>query len=137
MPKYRDYFRKMLEEHQEEFDAFAQVHHKYATNQAEHQEEFNRVGKPIQDILYEWEQRLCGHSEKGTYAKYSAKLAEKFRGEVKAFFPYIDFIGVKTNQPIKTKQATSQSKKSQSKKDKDIAEVEAMSIDDFDLPKLF
>lgn len=140
MPKYRDYFRQMLSEHQEAFTDFAQIHAKYQIDQQKWQSEYNKVGKPIQKLIYEYEQKLCGHSEKGEYAKYSAKLAEKFRDEVKAFFPMIDFIGVTVSGPklnISKQKNTNETKNNTLSKDKDVAEIEAMDLDDFDIPKLF
>lgn len=37
--------------------------------------------------------RLCGRMEQGANAAYSARLSEKFWGEVKLRFPLIDFVG--------------------------------------------
>jgi len=138
MPKYRDYFRKMLDEHKTEFEAFAQVHAKYQLDQQKHQAEYNKVGKPIQDIIREWEQRLCGHSEKGTYAQFSSKLAEKFQAEVKAFFPMIDFIGVKVSgPPLDVSATTAPKEKPKPKTDPDIDAIDKMDLDSFEIPKLF
>src|SRR5690606_9808512 len=110
MPKYRDYFRQMLEVHKDEFEKFAEVHAKYQLDQNKWQEEYNKIGAPIKNILYEWEKKLCGHSEKGNFAKFSSQLAEKFQQEVKAFFPLVDFIGVKVNKPIEINQSESKVK---------------------------
>ena len=138
MPKYRDYFRQMLQEHEEVFTAFAEVHAKYQLDQQKWQDEYNKLGEPIKDIIREWEQRLCGHSEKGQYAQFSAKLAEKFQEEVKSFFPLIDFIGVKVSGAqlkVNTKEPAKVPEKP--KIDPDVAEIEAMDLDDFDIPKLY
>lgn len=138
MPKYRDYFRQMLDENEELFTSFAEVHQKYTTDRTKHQAEFNKVGEPVATLVMEWEQKLCGTSERGNYAKYSAKLAEKFRSEVKAFFPMIDFIGLKVVKPAtrEVKPAPIATKPTPPK-DKDLAQIDAMDMDDFDIPKLF
>lgn len=94
MPKYRDMFRQMLDEHQDEFNSFADVHARYAENKKKWQNEFNTQGAEILEIIRVWEQRLCGKTEKGDKAVFSSRLAEKFWDEVKAFFPLIDFVGV-------------------------------------------
>jgi hypothetical protein len=138
MPKYRDFFRQMLKAHEAEFAAFSEIHNKYAKDQQKWQAEYNAVGAPIQKIIREWEQKLCGHSEKGKYAKFSSTLAEKFQAEVKAFFPYVDFIGIKVTGPkldLQNQELPQESKTTQ-KPDPDLAEIDAMG-DDFDIPKLF
>lgn len=140
MPKFRDYVRKMFAENEQLFADFHDIHQKYQQDRSKWQDKYNLVGAPVQEVILEWERKLCGHSEKGAYAKYSANLAEKFRGEIKAFFPMVDFIGLKVvktaSKPAKT---ISEPKKDVPEKpvDKDIAEIEAMDIDSFDIPKLF
>ena len=94
MPKYRDIFRQMIEEHEQEFKNFAEVHAKYASNKKQWQDEFNKQGVELLEIIRVWEQRLCGKTEKGNKAVFSTRLAEKFWAEIKAFFPLIDFVGV-------------------------------------------
>lgn len=89
----------MLEEEKELFDAFRKIHDKYAGDPDACQEELNKIGVKVQDALRRWENRLCAHSEKGGYGKYSAGLAEKFRLEVRRVFPKIDSIGVIVKYP--------------------------------------
>lgn len=130
----------MMQEHEAEFAEFADVHANYAQDQTKWQAEFNRVGKPITQILHDWEKRLCGHTEKGHYAQFSSKLADKFQAEVKAFFPLIDFVGVKVSGPALNLQETNTEKDEQppaTKPDPDIAEVENINEDLFDIPKLY
>lgn len=139
MPKFRDYFRQMLSENEQVFLEFADIHEKYANDKAKYQSEFNRIGAPIQELLVEWEKKLCGHSEKGVYAKYSSKLAEKFRAEAKAYFPLVDFIGLKVVAQPKTpptKYLLNNSPKAEPKKVRDLEEIDNLD-DDFDIPKLF
>lgn len=94
MTKYKQYFNQMLEDHQELFDKFTKTHQSYMHDRETWQNSFNRQGKEVQDIIQEYEDRLCAHSEKGQYSKFSDKLAEKFQAEVKKLFPLIDFVGV-------------------------------------------
>ena len=95
MPKFRQYFRQMTEENQDLFANFKIIHDQYQENQDKYQDEFNRQGKVIVEVIREWEKRLCGHMEKGDNARYSSQLSDKFWNEVRAFFPMIDYVGVK------------------------------------------
>jgi hypothetical protein len=95
MPKYRDMFREMITEHEAEFAAFKLLHDKYKDDQMKFQNEYNTQGKKIVEIVREWESRLCGKMERGDKAVYSARLSEKFWDEVRAFFPLVDYVGVR------------------------------------------
>lgn len=97
MTKYKEYAQRMIRENQAAFGAFRKTHDLYSTDNEKYQEEFNREGEKILAIIREWENKLCLQSEKGGYAKFTGGLAEKFQAEIKAFFPLIDHIGIKTN----------------------------------------
>jgi sugar-specific transcriptional regulator TrmB len=98
MPKYKVYFRKMLEENKPLFSRFTEIHAAYELEPEMNQKAFNEIGEKIQEIIREYESRLCSHSQKGEYSKFSPNLAEKFREEIKKVFPKIDFIGVSTTK---------------------------------------
>jgi hypothetical protein len=98
--KFKTVFNQMMADNQELFAQFALIHQQYDSNQTKYQDKFNQVGEQILEAVREYENRLCSHSEKGKYAKYSANLAEKFKTELKKQFPLIDFIGVKTDLDI-------------------------------------
>jgi len=145
MPKFRDYFRQMMDENQEMFANFAQVHTKYQQDKQQWQEEFNKQGEKVVEVVREWEGRLCGHQEKGDKAVFSANLAEKFWGEVKAFFPLIDFVGVevvKKADPKKVIEVRRVQEVQEVKKedmDPDIWEIEKItltSVEDFDMKRI-
>ena len=85
----------MLEENRALFDSFRKIHDKYALKPDNFREEFNRIGRGVQDAVRQWESRLCKHSENGKYGKFSAGLAEKFQGEVRRLFPKIDEVGLR------------------------------------------
>ncbi len=85
----------MLSDHEAEFDAFQNIHDAYALDGKTHQEEFNRVGEKITDIIRDYESRLCKHSENTQYGKFSSKLSDKYWEEIRKLFPMIDYIGVK------------------------------------------
>ncbi len=95
MTKHEEYYIKMVEENQEVFNAFMEIHDKYAKDYKTWQTEFNNQGKKVVEIIREWERRLCQHSERGQYGKFSGSLSEKFWIIVRKDFPKIDFVGVK------------------------------------------
>lgn len=94
-PLYRTILRQLMQEHEHAFTAFARIHDLYQKEGSKHQDAFNSIGVPIVEHLREGERKLCGKTERGTYSAYSSTLAEKYWKEVKAFFPMIDFVGVK------------------------------------------
>jgi hypothetical protein len=94
MPKYKEYFKKMISDNQEFFDNFQKLHDEYALKGHKLQEKFNREGSKAMDFIREYENRLCANTERGKYNKFSAGLAEKFQKEVRKNFPMIDHVGL-------------------------------------------
>jgi len=76
------------------FDEFLALHLLYKKDKFAAQDEFNKVGLQVRKIVEDWDTRLCGRMESGKNASYSARLSEKFWGEVRSLFPLIDFVGV-------------------------------------------
>lgn len=95
MTKHDQLFHEMWEKHKEIFAKFKRVHDQYMNDPITWENQFNIEGKDIVEIIRMWERRLCSHSERGQYGKYSARLAEKFWERVRREFPKIDFVGVK------------------------------------------
>lgn len=95
--KYKQFFDEMVTKYEKEFDSFQELHDKYESDPKKWQEEFNREGAKIMDIVRDYENRLCGRMENTLNATYSANLAEKFRGEIKRYLPKLDMIGVVIN----------------------------------------
>ena len=93
MVKYKEYFKKMCEENKKVFDDFLFIHNLYKENKKANQVIFNEQGMAIRRIIEDWDRRLCNTMEKGNNATYSARLSEKFWGEVRTIFPLIDFVG--------------------------------------------
>ena len=92
--KYKEYFEKMLEHNKDMFDAFRKIHDKYVLDQEGLQEEYNKIGAEIMNIINDYEDRLCRQSEKGGYGSFTVKLSEKFRAEIKKEFSHIDYVGI-------------------------------------------
>ena len=94
MPKFTQTFNKMLDDHADKFQEFRAVHDQYKLDTKKYQSEYNRIGKPILDIIREYENRLCSGMERGVFGKYSDKVSEKFWDRVKKEFPLVELIGV-------------------------------------------
>lgn len=94
MAKYQAYFQQMLSLNKEAFDNFKKIHDKYDSDPKTFQKEFNEVGRDIQDIIREWEDKLCSHSEGSGFGKFSSSLSDKFWEEIRKNFPKIDHIGL-------------------------------------------
>lgn len=84
----------MIEKNVALFDAFTPIHNGFATDAKKWEDEFHSKGRDVIDVIRDWERRLCSGTEKGGYAAYSAKLAEKFWAEIKKKFPLIDQVGL-------------------------------------------
>jgi hypothetical protein len=95
MTKYRQIFMEMTTKHQAEFAAFKDIHDNYAKDPKAWKEKFDTEGAKILEIVKQYEDILTSKSDRGTYAKYSGNLSQKFHDLLKAFFPKIDFVGVK------------------------------------------
>ena len=94
MAKYKEYFKKMLDQNKEDFENFRELHDRYALNPNTLQEQFNKEGEKILRIIREWENRLCLQSEKAGYSTFTTGLSEKFQMEVRSHFPKIDSVGL-------------------------------------------
>ncbi|MBI2310805.1 hypothetical protein HYU90_03245 [Candidatus Collierbacteria bacterium] len=95
MTKYKQYFKEMLSGNQAIFDDFKKIHDQFALDRMKYQDEFNRQGEVVVEIIHDWEKRLCARMEGGKNGVYSANLSEKFKDEIKKVYPKIDLIGVK------------------------------------------
>lgn len=95
--KYKEYVQKMLDENKNIFDTFQILHDNYGLNSNKYQDQFNREGEKILEIVREYEQRLCSNQERGMYNVFSGKLADKFQDELKKHFPLIDHVGLKVD----------------------------------------
>ncbi|OGD63584.1 hypothetical protein A2160_01785 [Candidatus Beckwithbacteria bacterium RBG_13_42_9] len=85
----------MLDKNQELFASFQKIHDLYVLEPQKYQEQFNQEGAKAVEVIKRYEDRLCSHSEKGIYGKFSANLAEKFWEEAKKHYPKLDFVGLK------------------------------------------
>ena len=93
-PKFKKYFDEMFKENQEKMMKFMILNQDYRSNKVKFSEDFNQQGQEIKNIVEDSLDRLCKQMEKGQYANYSNKLADKFLEEVTKYFPYYHEIGV-------------------------------------------
>lgn len=84
----------MVKQNQKDFDEFKKVHDGFAKNPEKWKNKFNELGRDIQDVIRDYENRLCRQSEGAGNSKFTTALAEKFNQEVKAHFPKINFVGM-------------------------------------------
>ena len=84
----------MFAQNKEIFESFKIIHNNYAQDREKWKSEFNRVGEQVLNIIRQYENILCGYSERGSYGKYSTKLSEKFWEEIRKTFPLIDNVGI-------------------------------------------
>lgn len=92
--KYKQYYERMVEQNQELFNEFKELHDRYDNDQEGLQKEFNEKGEEIMELVREWENKLCMQSEKGGFSNFTSKLAEKFRDELRKDFTFIDHVGL-------------------------------------------
>lgn len=84
----------MVTQNQELFKNFSEVHARYNPDTKSGQTEFNDLGRDVQDVIRDWEDRLCSHSENTKFGKFSTQLSDKFWAEIRKAFPKIDHIGL-------------------------------------------
>lgn len=97
MTKYKQVYLQMVEVNTELFTNFKTVHDKYQSDRKQWSAQFHELGKPVVEIIRDWEQRLCSSMERGKFAAYSNKVSEKFWDEIRKVYPLIDRVGVKSN----------------------------------------
>jgi hypothetical protein len=84
----------MIDQNHDLFKRFFEIHEQYAGDAKTHQEAFNTIGREVQDVVHDYERRLCGKTESGQYSKFSGNLSDKFWGLLRNDYPKIDFIGI-------------------------------------------
>ncbi len=96
--KYQQFYQLMIENNQKLFADFQTIHDGYMEDKAKWADKFHTEGRDVLDVIRDWERRLCSGMERGNNAVYSAKLSEKFWGEIKKTLPLVEEIGVKVKQ---------------------------------------
>lgn len=84
----------MLTNEKDLFDSFTKLHMQYSLDQDNMQDEFNKKGTKVVEVIREWENKLCSTSDKAGYGSYTSNLSEKFWSEIRKIYPLIDYVGV-------------------------------------------
>lgn len=92
--KYQQLFQQMLKDNEEILSEFKLLHDKYATEPDKYQDQYNKEGEAVLEIVQKYEKMLTSHTENSGYGKYAVNLSDKFRSAVKLLFPKLDFIGI-------------------------------------------
>mgnify|MGYP001589272579 CR=1 FL=1 len=93
MTKHEEYYQRMIDENMELFGQFEEIHDNYVLNPQMWQAKYNEIGAKVIEVVRLWEKKLCQHSEKGTFGKFSSKLSDKFWDLVRKDYTKIDFVG--------------------------------------------
>ena len=91
----------MLDQNKELFASFKKVQSEYEKDPDSTQEKLNKQGEKVMLVIRNYENKLCGTTERGGFGSFSGKLAEKFQNEVRKAFPKIDYIGIIVKKPEK------------------------------------
>ncbi len=94
MTKTDQYYTLMLQQNQELFDDFREIHDKYTADPQANHEKFNEIGRDVQDVVRRYENMLCSGTENGGFGKFSTKLSDKFQALIIKSFPKYHHIGV-------------------------------------------
>lgn len=96
--KYKQYYKLMQSNNEKLLQQFKKIHDGFASDPSSWEDQFHAVGRDVLDVMRDWERRLCSGTERGNYALYSVKLAEKYWNEIKHDFPLIEQVGLKTKK---------------------------------------
>lgn len=94
MTKNQQIFQAMIEQNPEIFAEFQIIHDNYKKNQEKYQDEFNKKGEKVLELIRSYESSLVAKSTSSQFAKFSNNLSDKFWTTIRGKFPMIDFIGV-------------------------------------------
>ena len=96
--KYKRIFEEIWEKDKELFQNFFLLNNDYADakKRTKVEDEFQKVGKQIKELLQKGEDELCRQMEKSSHRAFSSKVADKYWDEVRRYFKYIDMVGVVT-----------------------------------------
>jgi hypothetical protein len=95
MRQYQVTYETMIDENKDLFDQFYRIHEEYILHPDTSQQKFNDLGRLVQNVIHDYERKLCGKTEGGQFSKFSSKLSEKFWEIIRKDFPKIDYIGVR------------------------------------------
>ena len=94
--KFKKIFENLWKENEKIFKKFFLLNSDYAQagKRRKIENEFQKVGNQVKEILQKGEDELCRQMEKSQHRFYSSNLADKYWDEVRKYFKYIDLVGV-------------------------------------------
>jgi hypothetical protein len=95
MPKYKDYYKQMIDQNKTLFDDFYKIHQQFKENKDQFRDIFNQDGQKVVDVIRDWDRRLCSAMGRGKFSVYSQQVSEKFWNLARQDFELIDLVGVK------------------------------------------
>jgi hypothetical protein len=93
-PLYLKAYEDMISSHEEEFARFSEIHARFSEDQDKWKTKYDEIGKPIQRIISDTENKLCMKMENSGRGKFADSLSDKFRAHVRSNYPLIELIGV-------------------------------------------
>ena len=94
--KFKQVYNEMIANNKTAFSSFQLIHDGYLKDRKMWSEQFHTQGKEILEIIHHFESILCAGTER-TKPAYSARLAERFKIEIKKKLPLLDLIGTKSS----------------------------------------
>ena len=64
MTKYKQYFQEMIAKNQDLFADFKKIHDLFAADRLKYQDQYNTQGAVVNEVIREWEKRLCLRMER-------------------------------------------------------------------------
>lgn len=93
--KYLQVFQQMLKENESILAEFKLLHDKYEADPSKYQDQYNKEGEAVLELVQKYENMLTSHTENAGYSKFSTNLSDRFYSAVKSLYPKFDFIGMK------------------------------------------
>lgn len=93
--KYLQIFQRMLKENESLLANFKLLHDKYEADPNTYQDQYNKEGEIVLEVIHKYENILTSSTENSRYGKYATNLSDKFYTAIKSLFPKLDFIGIK------------------------------------------
>ena len=94
MTKSQQFFKDMMENHKEVFNAFQIIHDKYALDPKKFQKELNHEADHVMTIIRKYDNMLCNNAQGSKYSKFASKTSETFWNLIRSRFPKIDCVGL-------------------------------------------
>ena len=93
-PKYQQIYQQMWQQHKELLEEFKELQPVYASNPTKHQDQLNRQGELVLEIVSHYQDLLCRKQENSGLSRYSQTMLDKFNGLLNQDFPHLSQVGL-------------------------------------------